>query len=207
MLPIADLFKCGQEEQHTECLRAHTVKSLLAVFLLMSVGCVYTSTFDGADLDGTLIWLDKANVMADGQDQATVTLSVRRGDGTPLPNITVVLAADRCHVTQPDSVTDAQGKVTGKVSSAAFGLRQLTAAIRFNDFSGALKTSTVINFYSPPGGAADTIAAKGAIVAVGDELNVSIVPMVRQLMALSTDLVCVSAPRNASPRRASLSST
>jgi hypothetical protein len=34
--------------------------------------------------------------------------------------------------------------------------------------------------------------------------NVSSVPNVRQLMALSTDLVCVSAPRNKVTRRASL---
>ena len=71
-----------------------------------------------------------ATIAADG-GASTVTVTARDANGNPIPGVTVVLAATGAGntITQPATVTDANGVTTGSLSSTAAGAKVVSATI------------------------------------------------------------------------------
>ncbi len=64
---------------------------------------------------------DQYFVVANGVDQAKLTITVRDANGEPLPGRTITLSTTLGTITQPSVPTDVQGQTTASISSAVVG--------------------------------------------------------------------------------------
>ncbi len=81
---------------------------------------------DGLD-DRSSISPDPFWVVADGLDQAELTVTVRDASGNPVPNKAIELSSTLGDLQQPNAPTDANGVVTATISSSVPGDAYLTA--------------------------------------------------------------------------------
>lgn len=138
----------------------------LVLVLLLSSGCALENSWTNADLGGTWIFLQPANVALDGQQAASVTLTVRQKSGAPIPNLQVTFAADTCSLQMPKSATtDANGRLTAHVAGCKPGSHGVAAALSNGQFSTPAPVRTAVNFFTP--------VPKTEAMAVGTALNVT----------------------------------
>jgi adhesin/invasin len=92
-----------------------------------------------------------AQVLADGEDRVTVTVTVKQKDGAPLEGRTVrvEVSGDGNTVTQPASKTDAEGKTTASVVSTGAGSKTVTASVEAEGGAVVLGTRPVVAFVAP----------------------------------------------------------
>ncbi|MCY1020638.1 lamin tail domain-containing protein [Pyxidicoccus sp. MSG2] len=92
-----------------------------------------------------------AQVLADGEDRVTVTVTVKQKDGAPMEGRTVrvEVSGDGNTVTQPAAKTDAEGKTTASVVSTGAGSKTVTASVEAEGGAVVLGTRPVIAFVAP----------------------------------------------------------
>ncbi|WP_163995442.1 lamin tail domain-containing protein [Pyxidicoccus caerfyrddinensis] len=92
-----------------------------------------------------------AQVLADGEDRVTVTVTVKQKDGSPLEGRTVrvEVSGDGNTVTQPAAKTDAEGKTTASVVSTGAGSKTVTASVEAEGGAVVLGTRPVVAFVAP----------------------------------------------------------
>jgi adhesin/invasin len=90
-------------------------------------------------------------VLADGEDRVTITVTVKQEDGTPLEGRTVhvEVSGDGNTVTQPVGRTDAEGKTTASVVSSRAGAKKVTASVDADGGAVVLGMRPVIDFTAP----------------------------------------------------------
>ncbi|AKQ64156.1 Bacterial Ig-like domain (Group 1) /fibronectin type III domain protein [Myxococcus hansupus] len=89
-----------------------------------------------------------AQVLANGSDPVTITVTVRRRDGSPLEGRTVrvEVSGDGNTVTQPAERTNAQGVATASVVSTRGGSKRVTAAVDAEGGAVVLGSRPVVVF-------------------------------------------------------------
>ncbi|WP_257449162.1 lamin tail domain-containing protein [Archangium lipolyticum] len=100
------------------------------------------------DPDRSTVEVDKAvGLRANGQDAASITVTVRKADGTPLAGRTVKVSVsgEGNAVTQPET-TDAQGVTTVKVTSTVVGTKTVTASVEAEGGPVTLSARPTLDF-------------------------------------------------------------
>jgi len=89
-----------------------------------------------------------AQVLADGSDRLTITVTVRRKDGTPLAGraVRVDVSGDGNTVTQPADRTNAAGVATASVVSTRGGSKRVTASVDAEGGAVVLGSRPVVAF-------------------------------------------------------------
>lgn len=92
-----------------------------------------------------------AQVLADGEDRVTVTVTVKQKDGAPMEGRTVrvEVSGDGNTVTQPAAKTDAEGRTTASVVSTRSGSKTVTASVDAEGGAVVLGTRPVVGFVAP----------------------------------------------------------
>ncbi|WP_164009797.1 Ig-like domain-containing protein [Pyxidicoccus trucidator] len=92
-----------------------------------------------------------AQVLADGEDRVTITVTVKQKDGSPLEGrtVNVEVSGDGNTVTQPTGKTDAQGQATASVVSTGAGAKTVTVSVEADGGAVVLGMRPVIDFAAP----------------------------------------------------------
>jgi len=150
-----------------------------------------------------------ANVVADGVEQAVITIVVRDAHGNPVAGQTVQLAASGTGNTleQPAAVTDSLGLATGALASIHAGTKTLTITINPGAGQVVLAAAPTVGFVGDPssisaalssasatpssGLVADGVASSAIAVTVRDANGNPVAGQTVQLAASGTDNVLV----------------
>ncbi|QSQ23789.1 lamin tail domain-containing protein [Pyxidicoccus parkwayensis] len=89
-----------------------------------------------------------SQVVADGEDAVTISVTVKQKDGTPMEGRTVrvEVSGDGNTVTQPAAKTNAEGRTTASVVSSKSGSKTVTASVDADGGAVVLGTRPVIEF-------------------------------------------------------------
>lgn len=89
-----------------------------------------------------------AQVVADGEERVTITVTVKQKDGTPMQGRTVrvEVSGEGNTVTQPAAKTDADGHATASVVSTKAGSKTVTASVESDGGAVVLGTRPAIEF-------------------------------------------------------------
>ncbi|MFP2912053.1 Ig-like domain-containing protein, partial [Pyxidicoccus sp. 3LFB2] len=90
-------------------------------------------------------------VLADGEDRVTITVTVKQKDGSPLEGraVHVEVSGEGNTVTQPTGKTDAQGQTTATVVSTLAGTKTVTASVDADGGAVVLGMRPGIDFAAP----------------------------------------------------------
>ena len=83
------------------------------------------------DADASSLASDKGTIDGNGQDQATITVTVRDKFGNPVPGQDVTLSSNdnADTIQQPGQQTNAAGQTAGRVSSTNPGIKEISATV------------------------------------------------------------------------------
>ncbi|WP_225409144.1 Ig-like domain-containing protein [Stigmatella hybrida] len=107
---------------------------------------------DLPDVERSTVEVNRAtNVRADGQDEVTVTVTVLKSDGMPLPERQVSLhASGEGHTFSPPSgMTDEKGVMVSKLVSLVAGPKQVTAQVEASGKPVLLGRAPTVQFVIP----------------------------------------------------------
>ncbi|SEK89733.1 IPT/TIG domain-containing protein [Stigmatella aurantiaca] len=119
---------------------------------------------DLPDVDRSTVEVDRAtNVRADGQDEVTVTVTVLKSDGMPLPERQVTLqASGEGHTFLPPSgMTDEKGVMVSKLVSRVAGPKQVTAQVEASGKPVLLGRAPTVQFIVPSAPQISKLALQG----------------------------------------------
>jgi len=93
---------------------------------------------------------EPTSLSADGNDAATLTVTVRDAAGSPIPGVTVMLTApSQVVLVQPGSPTNADGVAVGYVTSTVSGARVVAAAVGSLTLGSVTFGSVTLTFTCP----------------------------------------------------------
>jgi len=117
----------------------------------------------------TAVALPTSNVVADGVDSATITVTVRDGLGNVIPGIAVSIAASGSNntITQPVSPTDGSGVATGSIASTRAETKTLTITVDPGPSQVVLVATPAVAFIADVANINDTLSTAVASPSTG----------------------------------------
>jgi hypothetical protein len=152
----------------------------VAVAAMVLQGCNCGGPNGGTSLTDATVEVDRAaGVLANGTDEATVTVTLRTKDGTPVAGQTVELAAtgDGNTLSQPAGPTDKSGVAKGALRSTRAEVKTVTATLVEKETRTALAATPTVTFVAAAAArlvyrVQPTTVVAGAVIAQAVELAI-----------------------------------
>ena len=117
----------------------------------------------------TVVTVPSSDVVADGVESSTITITVVDTFGNPVPDQTVQLAVTGTGntLTQPAAITDAAGQATGSIVSTVAEDKVVTATVNPGPGEVVLSATPTIGFIADVGAISDTLSSAVAAPSTG----------------------------------------